>query len=70
MGKTISLPDMAKMYCISTDKIEGYAVEGKIPSHRHPVTGEVIFTDSDLFTIDRSRLLSGLPLRAETFPTI
>ena len=59
MGKVISLHDMAKMYGLSDERLEKYALDGKVPSHRHSVDGSVLFTDSDMFEIDRLKLLTG-----------
>ena len=67
MGKAISLHDMARMYCLSDEKLETYALDGMVPSHRHSVDGSVLFTSSDMFEIDRLKLLTGLPLTPGRF---
>lgn len=58
MSKSISLADMAAMHRLSPDALRRYAEEGRIPSHRHHVTGEVLFVDGDMFRIDRDGLLA------------
>lgn len=58
MSKSITLADMAAMYSLTPDTLRRYAEEGRIPSCRHAVTGEVLFTDSDMFRIDREGLLA------------
>lgn len=61
MPKVISLTKMAKMYGKSEGRIEGYARNGSIPSHENS-NGSIVFTDSDMFEIDRLGLLNGSAL--------
>ena len=59
MPKVISLAKMAQMYGLSEGRLEGYAREGAIPSHEHSLDGGIVFTDADMFEIDRRGLLNG-----------
>lgn len=58
MSKSIPVSDMAAMYSLPEDMLRRYAEEGRIPSHRHHETREVLFVDSDMFRIDREELLA------------